>query len=208
MPQSGSEPWFGPELLRTGPKSGSRFSIVPKLNRKSSSRFGRGPNVVNPVRTEPDPEPEGTVLTAATVLQVAFTLVQLRRLIVQHPCALFRPHSNVALESAISDHVTPPELPEPATRSPCPLSSCATPHPRPSRFPRSPPLSSASRSLSSCSQVALLGMHQALSAEDSRIAQSTSRPGVAIAPRCTRLALPPPTAPRSGPIRRIRKDSG
>jgi len=71
MPQSGSEPWFGPELLQTGLKSGPRFGIVPKLNWKSGSRFGRGPNVVNPVQTEPDPKPEGTVLTAATVLQVA-----------------------------------------------------------------------------------------------------------------------------------------
>jgi len=66
MPQSGSEPRFGPKPFRTGPKSGPRFGIVPELNRKSSSRFGRGPNVVNPVRTEPDPEPKGTVLTAAT----------------------------------------------------------------------------------------------------------------------------------------------
>jgi len=66
MPQSGSEPRFGPEPFRTGPKSGPRFSIAPELNWKSGSRFGRGPNVVNPVRTEPDPKPEGTVLTAAT----------------------------------------------------------------------------------------------------------------------------------------------
>jgi len=66
MPQSGSEPRFGPEPFRTGPKSGPRFGIAPELNRKSSSRFRRGPNVVNPVRTEPDPEPEGTILTAAT----------------------------------------------------------------------------------------------------------------------------------------------
>jgi len=69
MPQSGPEPWFRPKLLRTGLKSGPRFSIVPKLNRKSSSRFGRGPNVVNPVWTKPDPEPQGTIPTAATVLQ-------------------------------------------------------------------------------------------------------------------------------------------
>jgi len=44
MPQSGSEPRFGPEPFRTGPKSGPRFGIVPKLNWKSGSRFGRGPN--------------------------------------------------------------------------------------------------------------------------------------------------------------------
>ena len=57
MLQSSSEPRFEPELLRTGPKSGPRFGIAPELNRKSSSRFGRGPNVVNLVQTEPDPEP-------------------------------------------------------------------------------------------------------------------------------------------------------
>ena len=71
MLQSGSEPRFGPEPFWTGPKSSPRFSIVPELNWKSGSRFRRGPNVVNPVQTELDPEPEGTVLTAATVLQGA-----------------------------------------------------------------------------------------------------------------------------------------
>jgi len=57
MPQSGSEPRFGPELLRTGPKSGPRFGIAPELNRKSGSRFGRGAIVVNLVQTKLDPEP-------------------------------------------------------------------------------------------------------------------------------------------------------
>ena len=57
MLQSSSEPQFKPELLQTGPKSGSRFGIAPELNWKSGSRFRRGPNVVNLVQTEPDPEP-------------------------------------------------------------------------------------------------------------------------------------------------------
>ena len=45
--------------------------VVAVQGAPPSSRFGRGPNVVNPVRTEPDPEPEGTVPAAATVLQAA-----------------------------------------------------------------------------------------------------------------------------------------
>ena len=44
----GSEPKFKPELLRTGPKSSSRFAHEAKLNLKSSLRFGqdrRGSNL-------------------------------------------------------------------------------------------------------------------------------------------------------------------
>jgi hypothetical protein len=54
FPQSGSEPRFGPELFRTGPKSGSKFSIGAEPDPKSGSRFGASPEVVNRVRTEPD----------------------------------------------------------------------------------------------------------------------------------------------------------
>src|SRR5260221_6583200 len=54
MPQSGSEPRFGPEPFRTGPKSGSRFGNGAEPDRKSGSRFGGPPEVVNRVRTELD----------------------------------------------------------------------------------------------------------------------------------------------------------
>jgi hypothetical protein len=40
MPQSGSEPRFEPELFRTGPKSGSRFTYQPEPDLKSGSGFG------------------------------------------------------------------------------------------------------------------------------------------------------------------------
>ena len=71
MPQSGSEPRFGPEPLRTGPKSGPRFGIVPELNRKSGSGFGREPDVVNLVQTEPDPEPVIPPAAATATREVA-----------------------------------------------------------------------------------------------------------------------------------------
>ena len=63
MPQSGSEPRFGPELLRTGPKSGSRFGIGPEPNPKSGSGFppgGTQPRSREPRsdRTGPEPEPQ------------------------------------------------------------------------------------------------------------------------------------------------------
>ena len=54
MPWSGSEPWFEPELFRTGPKSGSRFGNGPEPDLRSSSRFGAGRTFENrsgPVRT-------------------------------------------------------------------------------------------------------------------------------------------------------------
>jgi len=101
MLQSSPEPRFRPELLQTGLKSSPRFGIVPKLNWKSSSRFGRGPNVVNPVQTELDPKPEGihssnchascptpiVLLFSYTVL-LSGTLMQLCHLTIWHlaPC--------------------------------------------------------------------------------------------------------------------------
>ena len=54
LPGSGSEPRFGPEPFRTGPKSGSKFGTGPEPDPKSGPGFGRGPEVVNRVRTEPD----------------------------------------------------------------------------------------------------------------------------------------------------------
>ena len=48
MPQSGSEPRFGPELLRTGPKSGPKSGMGPELNLKSGSRFGSVPRSGEP----------------------------------------------------------------------------------------------------------------------------------------------------------------
>ena len=82
----------------------------------------------------------------------------------------------VASESAISNHMTAPELPEPyaATLSnqsqhvafPTRTSSSS---PRSSRFPHFLPPLSANRNHSTYSQAALLATHQAFSAEDSRI---------------------------------------
>ena len=99
MPQSGSEPWFGPELLQTGPKSGSKFGIALEPNLKSGSGFGKGPNVVNLVQTELDPNlkviaQRWAAASTATVLQVAqapHALVQSHCLAVWHPCAIFPP---------------------------------------------------------------------------------------------------------------------
>jgi hypothetical protein len=54
FPESGSELRFGPEPFRTGPKSGSKFSIEAEPDRKSGSGFGAPREVVNRVRTEPD----------------------------------------------------------------------------------------------------------------------------------------------------------
>jgi hypothetical protein len=41
MPQSGSEPKFEPELVRTGPKFGSRFGGGAEPEHKSGSAFGK-----------------------------------------------------------------------------------------------------------------------------------------------------------------------
>ena len=61
MPWSGSEPWFGPDLDRTGPILGSRFKICPGPDRSSGSRFvGLGlcvERVLN--RSEPEPNVRG-----------------------------------------------------------------------------------------------------------------------------------------------------
>jgi len=55
MPRFSSEPRFKSELLRTEPKFGSKFSLKPKLNLRSSSRFRQVVlclNLVQPVQTE------------------------------------------------------------------------------------------------------------------------------------------------------------
>jgi len=123
------------------------------------------------------------------------------------------PWAVVASESVISDHVTTPELPEPddatqATQSQhveflthFPSSSS----PRSSRFPHLPPSLSANRTQATFSQDAPLATHQASLAEETRIAQigpANDKPEDDTAPRCTRSALPSPTVPRSGPIRK------
>ena len=118
----------------------------------------------------------------------------------------------VASESVISDHVTAPELPEPddATQAkqsqpfafPTRRSSSS---PRSSRFPHLPPSLSANRTQATYSQDVPLATHQASSAEKTRIAQigpANDKPEDNTAPRCTRSALPSPTVPRSGPIRK------
>lgn len=123
----------------------------------------------------------------------------------------------VASESAIFDHVTLPELPEPdaATLSnqsqhvafPARISS-SSPRSSRSSFPF-PPLLTRDRDLPSSSQAVLLSQALQPKTLGSPISdRPTTRPGVAITPRCTLSALPSPTVPRSGPIRRNRKDSG
>ena len=42
MPQFGSEPKFEPELFRTGPRFGPRFSESTEPHHKSGSTFGQG----------------------------------------------------------------------------------------------------------------------------------------------------------------------
>ena len=51
MPQFGSEPKFEPELFRTGPKFGPRFSGSAEPDHKSGSEFRQGRNFPNVVRT-------------------------------------------------------------------------------------------------------------------------------------------------------------
>jgi len=124
-----------------------------------------------------------------------------------------RAHS-VASESAISDHVTAPKLPEPdnatqATQSqlfafPTRRSSLS---PQSSHFPHLPPLLSANRTQATFSQDVPLATHQASLAEKTRIAQigpANNKPEDDTAPCCMRSALPLLTVPRSG---LIRKDS-
>jgi len=120
----------------------------------------------------------------------------------------------VALESAISDHMTAPELPEPdnATQA-MPSQPFAFPtrrsslSPQASHFPHLPPSLSANRTQATFSQDAPLATHQASSAEETRIAHirpANDKPEDDTAPCCTHSALPLPTVPRSG---LIRKDS-
>jgi len=54
--QSGSEPRFEPELLQTGPRSGSKFRVGAEPNPKSGSGFRGGPKMVNLVWTRTGPE--------------------------------------------------------------------------------------------------------------------------------------------------------
>jgi len=119
----------------------------------------------------------------------------------------------VASESAISDHMTAPELPEPddatqATQSQHVeflthftsfLSPCSF------RFPHLPPSLSANWTQATYSQDLPLATHQASSAEGTQIAQigpANDKPEDDTAPRCTCSALPSPIVPRSGPIRK------
>ena len=117
----------------------------------------------------------------------------------------------VASESAISDHVTAPELPEPndvtqATQSQLfAFPTCRSLSPRSSHFPHLPPLLSANRTQATSSQDAPLATHQATSAEKTQIAQiglANNKPKDDTAPCCMRSALPLLTVPRSGPIRK------
>jgi len=128
-----------------------------------------------------------------------------------YECIVKRAHA-VASESVISDHVTAPELPEPdaATLSDLrqlfafPTHSSSSSH-RSSRFPHLPPSLSANRTRATYSQDAPLATHQAFSAEETRIAHigpANDKPEGDTAHRCTRSALPSPTVPRSGPIRK------
>jgi hypothetical protein len=48
MPQSGSEPKFEPELLRTGPRFGPKFSKIAEPDPKSSPRFNKRLENANP----------------------------------------------------------------------------------------------------------------------------------------------------------------
>src|ERR1700733_9024040 len=48
MPQSGSEPKFEPELFRTGPRFGPKFSEIAEPDLKFSPRFNRAPENANP----------------------------------------------------------------------------------------------------------------------------------------------------------------
>jgi len=118
----------------------------------------------------------------------------------------------VASESAISDHMTTPELPEPddATQAmqsqpfafPTRRSSSS---PRSSRFPHLLPSLSANQTQATFSQDAPLATHQAPSAEETRITHigpANDKPEDDTAPHCTRSALPSPTILRSGPIRK------
>jgi len=119
----------------------------------------------------------------------------------------------VASESAISDHVTAPELPEPDDATQATQSQhvkflthfTSSSSPRSFRFPHLPPSLSANRTQATYSQDLPLATHQAPSAEETRIAQiglANDKPEDDTAPRCTRSALPLPTVPRSGPKRK------
>ena len=57
LPQSGSEPWFECELLRTGPMFSLKFGLQLELNTRSSPRFPQVRillNLFEQVRTPPN----------------------------------------------------------------------------------------------------------------------------------------------------------
>jgi len=119
----------------------------------------------------------------------------------------------VASESAISDHVTAPELPEPDDATQAMQSQhvkflthfTSSSSPCSFRFPHLLPSLSANQTQATYSQDLLLATHQAPLAEETRIAQiglANDKPKDDTAPHCMRSALPLPTVLRSGPIRK------
>jgi len=118
----------------------------------------------------------------------------------------------VAPESVISDHMMAPELPEPDVATPSNLRqlfSFPTHHssssPCSSCFHHLPPLLSTNRTQATYSQDAPPTTHQASLAEETRIAHiglANDKPEDDPAPCCMCSALPSPTVPRSGPIRK------
>ena len=92
MPQSGSEPRFGPELLRTGPKSGPKSSMGPEPNLKSGSQFGSVPRSGEPRSDRTEPEPD-----ALLALSAGRTLMQSCHLTISHSHTVVHPHTGVTL---------------------------------------------------------------------------------------------------------------
>jgi len=128
------------------------------------------------------------------------------------PEGVERAHT-VALESAISDHMTAPELPKPNNATQAMQSQhveflthfTSSSSPRSFCFPHLPPSLSANQTQATYSQDLPLATHQAPSAEETWIAQigpANNKPKDDTAPCCMRSALPLPTVPRSGPIRK------
>ena len=118
----------------------------------------------------------------------------------------------MASEPVISDHVTTPKLPEPDASTPSdlrqlfafPTRRSSSSH-RSSHFPHLPPSLSVNRTQVTYSQDTPPTTHQAFSAEETQIAYiglANDKPNGDIASRCTRSALPSPTVPRSGPIKK------
>jgi len=110
----------------------------------------------------------------------------------------------VASESAISDHVTAPELPEPATT--CSFTHASSPRLLPSRFPRSSPASTTDQTLPPWSQTARLTTHQALSAAGTRIALIGSA-NVKNRSRCRSMLYAPHNALANRPEVRTHKEN-